>query len=109
MPTVAITDYTFPTLEIEEAALQSQGVTISAGQCKTPETLIPLVSQADAVITQFAPLKADVIAAMQRAKVIVRYGIGVDNVDLEAARAKGDDGLANWYAAQASRHGARFQ
>lgn len=27
----------------------------------------------------------------------------------EAARAKGDDGLANWYAAQASRHGARFQ
>ena len=27
----------------------------------------------------------------------------------EAARVKGDDGLANWYAAQASRHGARFQ
>lgn len=89
MPTVAITDYSFPALDIEEAALQPLGITVSSGQCKTPETLIPLVSQADAVITQFAPVKADVIAAMERAKVIVRYGIGVDNVDLEAARAKG--------------------
>lgn len=89
MPTVAITDYSFPSLDIEEAALQPQGITVRSGQCKTPETLIPLVSDADAVITQFAPVKADVIAAMQRAKVIVRYGIGVDNVDLEAARAKG--------------------
>jgi D-3-phosphoglycerate dehydrogenase len=41
------------------------------------------------VITQFAPIKADVIAAMQKAKVIVRYGIGVDNVDLDAARQRG--------------------
>ena len=47
------------------------------------------MADADAVITQFAPVDAHVIAGMQRAKVIVRYGIGVDNVDLEAARARG--------------------
>ena len=41
------------------------------------------------MITQFAPVNAAVIDAMQRAKVIVRYGIGVDNVDLEAAKRKG--------------------
>jgi D-3-phosphoglycerate dehydrogenase len=40
------------------------------------------------VITQFAPVNAAVIGAMQRAKVIVRYGIGVDNVDLKAAAAR---------------------
>ncbi len=51
--------------------------------------LLPLVSQADAVITQFAPVSAGVIAAMQKARVIVRTGVGVDNVDLEAARLKG--------------------
>ncbi len=89
MPTVAITDYTFPSLDIEEATLQPLGFELVSGQCKTPETLIPLVSQADAVITQFAPVKAEIIAAMQRAKVIVRYGIGVDNIDLDAARVKG--------------------
>lgn len=62
---------------------------IVAGQCKTVEALIPLVRDVDAVITQFAPVKAEVIAAMAKARVIVRYGIGVDNIDLEAARERG--------------------
>ncbi len=89
MPSVAITDFTFPNLEIEESILTASGAQLVSGQCKTPETLIPLVASADAVITQFAPVKADVINAMTKARVIVRYGIGVDNVDLEAARVRG--------------------
>jgi D-3-phosphoglycerate dehydrogenase / 2-oxoglutarate reductase len=86
---VVVTDYTFPSLDIEEEILHPQGFQLIGGQCKTAETLIPLVSDADAVIAQFAPIKAVVIAAMTRARVIVRYGIGVDNVDLEAARERG--------------------
>ena len=86
---VAITDFSFPSLEIEEGILTSQGFEVVSGQCKTTETLVPLVRNADAVITQFAPINADVIAAMEQARVIVRYGIGVDNVNLEAARLKG--------------------
>jgi D-3-phosphoglycerate dehydrogenase / 2-oxoglutarate reductase len=86
---IVITDYTFPSLDIEEEILRPEGFQLFGGQCKTSETLIPLVSDADAVITQFAPITADVIAAMSHARVIVRYGIGVDNVDLDAARARG--------------------
>jgi len=86
---VVVTDYTFPSLDIEEGILRPEQFELVSGQCKTAETLIPLVSDADAVITQFAPVKADVIAAMSRARVIVRYGIGVDNVDLDAARSRG--------------------
>ena len=41
------------------------------------------------MLTQFAPVNADVVNAMERAKVIVRYGIGYDNVDLAAAAARG--------------------
>lgn len=89
MQSVAITDYTFPSLEIEQEVLDAVDARIVAGQCKTAELLKPLVADADAVITQFAPITAEVIGAMNRAKVIVRYGIGVDNVDLEAARKKG--------------------
>jgi len=83
---VVITDQTFGSLDIEETILRPTGCELVSGQCRTSESLIALVSDADAVITQFAPIKADVIAAMQDARVIVRYGIGVDNVDLEAAR-----------------------
>ena len=89
MPLVAITDYNFPSLEIEGAILQENGAEIRAGNDKQIAALQALVADADAVITQFAPVNAEVIGAMQRARVIVRYGIGVDNVDLEAARAKG--------------------
>jgi len=86
---VLVTDASFPSLEIEQRILEPAGAEVIGGQCKSPETLIPLVADADVVITQFAPITAEVIAAMTRARVIVRYGIGVDNVDLEAARARG--------------------
>jgi len=86
---VAITDYTFESLDIEEGILQAAGCQVTSGQCKTPETLIPLVQNADAVITQFAPVDASVVAAMLKAKVIVRYGVGYDNVALAAARDRG--------------------
>lgn len=86
---VAVTDYTFPDLEVEREILRLPGVQIVAGQCKTAEELVPLVREADVVITQFAPINSRVIGAMQKARVIVRYGVGVDNVDLDAARARG--------------------
>ena len=86
---VAITDYTFASLDIECQMLEPLGAEVVSGQCKTPDDLIPLVREADAVITQFAPVDADVINAMEHAKVIVRYGIGVDNVDINVARQRG--------------------
>lgn len=87
---IAITDYSFSDLGIEEEILQSQGHEIVAWKDrKTAAELPPLVADADAVITQFAPIDAHVIASMRKAKVIVRYGIGVDNVDTEAARSRG--------------------
>ena len=87
---IAITDYSFPSLEIEEGILRPLGHEIAAlKERKSAAELTTLVADADAVITQFAPVDAHLIAGMQRAKVIVRYGIGVDNVDLEAARARG--------------------
>jgi D-3-phosphoglycerate dehydrogenase len=90
MITVAVTDYTFGDLDIEAGILRPLGCEIVPGRRGAPvEELARLVADADHVITQFAPLNAGVIAAMRRAKVIVRYGVGVDNVDLEAARSRG--------------------
>ena len=89
MPTVAITDYTFPNLDIEETVLSDSGFELRSGNDKQVPALKSLVADADAVITQFAPINADVIGAMRQAKVIVRYGIGYDNVDVQAAKERG--------------------
>ena len=45
----------------------------------------PRCRDCDAVMNQYARVGAKAIAAMQRCKVIARYGVGVDIVDVEAA------------------------
>jgi D-3-phosphoglycerate dehydrogenase len=88
-PTVVITDWTFPDLSLEEGILKAHGIEVVARQYKTEAELIDLCADAGAVITQFARVNANVVSAMRKARAIVRYGIGVDNIDLDAARARG--------------------
>ncbi len=90
MAKIVVTDYSFPDLSIEERAFSPGGHNLVAWKEKRPPAeLATLVHGADAIITQFASVNAEVIEAIDKAKVIVRYGIGVDNVDLAAARKRG--------------------
>ena len=86
-PHVVVTDYSFTDdLVVERAILEPLGCRVSGAHCKTEAEVAALVRDADFVLTQFAPVSAHAIEAMQRARLITRYGIGVDNVDLVAAR-----------------------
>lgn len=58
-------------------------------QCKTEDDVIKNCKDADALLTHHAPITRKVIESLERAKIIARYGIGVDNVDLESATEKG--------------------
>jgi D-3-phosphoglycerate dehydrogenase len=90
MKKIAITDYAFADLSIEEAILRPEGIeVVSFKEKRSTADLIDLVHDADAVIVQFASVNAAVVNAMTKAKVIVRYGIGYDNVDTGAARERG--------------------
>lgn len=51
--------------------------------------VLEVAADADAVLNTYLPWSADSIAALQRCKIIARYGIGLDNVDLEAAAGAG--------------------
>ena len=85
--TIVVTDYGFrDDLAVERAILEPLGCRIVGTQCRTEEEVADAVRDADVVLTQFAPVTARAIGAMSRARLIVRYGIGVDNVDLAAAR-----------------------
>ncbi len=86
---VVVTDYSFEDLKEEKAYCDAAGYELKGMKSGSEQERIELVRDADAVIAQFAPVNAAVIGAMQKAQVIVRYGIGVDNVDLKAAAAKG--------------------
>jgi D-3-phosphoglycerate dehydrogenase len=82
---VAITDYVFPSLEPEQAVLEPLGVELRPQQCRSEDEIIALAQDGDAVLNCYAKMTARVIENLKRCKIIARYGIGVDNVDLAAA------------------------
>jgi D-3-phosphoglycerate dehydrogenase len=86
---VAITDYVFPSLEPEQRVLTPLGVALRPAQCKSEEEIIELTRDADAVLNCYAKMTARVIENLYSCKIIARYGIGVDNVDLAAATKAG--------------------
>lgn len=91
-PKVAVTDFGAEDINVEKAILEPHGCEVvgplRGTNAKDESQLSALVKDADYVITQFSPVTAAVIGAMEKSKIIVRYGIGVDNVDLKAAAAK---------------------
>ncbi|MEK1850927.1 MAG: C-terminal binding protein [Phyllobacterium sp.] len=88
-PKVVITDHDYGDLDIEQSILESAGARIVALQAKSEEELFEEVRDCDAVINQYARVGAATIAQMERCRVIARYGVGIDIVDVEAATRKG--------------------
>ncbi len=86
---VVVTDSVFPSLETERAVLGSVGAEIIAMQAKVEEDLLDVVQEADALLVCYAPITKRVIDHTQQCRIIARYGIGFDNVDVEAAATKG--------------------
>lgn len=87
--TVAIVGTRYPDFSIEESVLDPLGVTIVSGDGGSAQELIDLVDGADVVLVGSRPsFTADVINQI-RCPAIVRSGIGVDNIDLDAAMATG--------------------
>lgn len=86
---VAILDCNFPSTQIEESIVGAAGFQLVKGQCRTEDDVIRLASQIDGIIVQYAPLTARAIQGLERCRVIARYGIGVDNVDVGAATRQG--------------------
>jgi D-3-phosphoglycerate dehydrogenase len=88
-PRIVITDHGFPNLRNEEEVVAAAGADLVVARCKTSGDVIAASRDADALLVQWAPVDAAAIASLTHCRVIVRYGIGVDNVDLAAAKAKG--------------------
>ena len=87
--TAVVTDHDFPNLDPEERVLRPLGVRLEVLNAADRSTVRSALSRADAVINQFAPLDADLIATMSRCLVIVRYGVGYDTIDVSAATQAG--------------------
>ncbi|MGY0056741.1 C-terminal binding protein [Streptomyces sp. LZ34] len=86
---VVVTDYEFADLEPERQILEAAGLTLVPAQAGTEDELIELCADADALINQYAPVTAKVIRNLARCRVISRYGIGLNTIDVPAATEAG--------------------
>ncbi len=86
---VYISDYDYGNNDIEKKVLEPIGAEVIGLQCKTGEGLAELAKDADAIIQQYAKIPRETIEQLDNCKIIARYGIGVDIVDVEAAYENG--------------------
>jgi D-3-phosphoglycerate dehydrogenase len=84
---VVTTDYVEPDLAWEAEQYAQLGVAFSAHQLKfaSPAELLQVAADADVLIVNMAKFNAEVIQGLRRCKLIIRHGIGYDNVDVAAA------------------------
>ena len=86
---VAVADSVFPSLDTAREVLATIGARLQLAPQATPEEILRIAAPADALLVTYALITAEMIAGMPRCRIISRFGIGVDNVDIPAATKAG--------------------
>ena len=82
---VLVTDYVWETLEPEKAILNQIGADLIVAEDESEATFVKYAPKVDAILTTWAKVSTTVIEAATRCQIIGRYGIGLDNIDVETA------------------------
>ncbi len=86
---IAVADSVFPNLDPARAVVSRIGGELQLASEPTPEAIMRIAKDADAVLVTYAKITADMIRQMTKCRIISRFGIGVDNVDIaEATKAR---------------------
>jgi D-3-phosphoglycerate dehydrogenase len=86
---VAVADSVFPNLNPATEVLSAIDAELRLATDSSPEAVMKVATDADAVLVTYAKINGDMIRQMKKCRIISRFGIGVDNVDLDAATKAG--------------------
>jgi D-3-phosphoglycerate dehydrogenase len=87
---VVVVDGGYESYDIEQRILAPFDADVIVDPCHgNPARIKIATAEADAVLVRESPVDREAIASMRRCRIIARYGIGVDNVNLAAARERG--------------------
>lgn len=82
---IVVTDCDHPLVDVEREVVTAAGGTLVLNQTLLADEVIAGAQGADGLIVQYAKITREVMAALPEVKVISRYGVGVDTVDIDAA------------------------
>jgi D-3-phosphoglycerate dehydrogenase len=86
---VAVSDSVFPNLDPAREVLAKVGAELRLAAEPTSEGILQVARSANAALVTYAKITADMIRQMTQCRIIARFGIGVDNVDIAAATGAG--------------------
>jgi D-3-phosphoglycerate dehydrogenase len=88
---VVVTDYIEPNLDWEAREMAQRGIEFCAHQLKfAPEVdVIRATENAEVVVVNMVPINSTVVAGWKKCKLVIRHGVGYDNVDLQALKCAG--------------------
>jgi D-3-phosphoglycerate dehydrogenase / 2-oxoglutarate reductase len=91
LPTVLITDHAFPAIDLQRKVIEAAGFTLEEVKpnCKAENEVIEKCGRADVLMVQWAPITRRVLQALPQVRGVVRYGVGVDNIDVQGAKELG--------------------
>lgn len=82
---IVICDLDHENVEAEREVLETAGYTFEWLHCKTQEEVIEHCKNAVVLMNQYVRMDRKVFESLPKLKCIVRYGVGVDNVNLDDA------------------------
>ncbi len=88
-PIIAVTDSVFPSLDPAMKALARVDPEMRMSKSTGADDILAVARDADAILVTYAKLPAELLAQLTRCKAIGRFGLGVDNIDVPAAAARG--------------------
>lgn len=86
---VVVTDDRHGDFSVEKEVLASIDAQVSICNCNTTEEVIKECKDADGILLNLSPMPSEVIEKLEKCKIIARYGVGYDNVDVAACTKKG--------------------
>ena len=86
---IVITDCDHDAFDEERAVVAATGDELIIANATDPASLIANAAGADALVVQYATITAEILDALPQVRVVSRYGVGVDSVDIPAATARG--------------------
>jgi D-3-phosphoglycerate dehydrogenase len=88
-PIIAVADSVFPNLDPAMKIFSKLDAEVKLAENSTPEAIIEVARDADALMVTFAQINSEVIGSLNKCRAIGRFGIGVDNIDIDAASKAG--------------------
>lgn len=82
---ILITDMLHVSAEQERAVCRRYGCELDTTFCHTEDDLIRYGMDADALLVSYSRITRKVLESLPKLKIVVKYGIGVDNIDVQAA------------------------